>query len=50
MSCGAQLLARDCGKEQVLDASKHYLLALSYFPHEKCYSLRKLSLVSLQLE
>jgi spatacsin len=55
MSCGAQLLARDCGKEQLLDASKHYLLALSYFLHEKCYSLamdclRKLSLVLLQLE
>jgi spatacsin len=55
LSCGAQLLVGTPDVEQLQLASKHYLLALAYFLHEKCYSLsmqclRKLSLVSLQLE
>jgi spatacsin len=42
-------------KGALTSASHHYLLALSYFLHEKCFSLaleclRKLSLISLQLD
>ena len=42
-------------KNMLQDSSRHFLLALAYFLHEKCYSLsmeclKKLSLISLQLE
>jgi spatacsin len=43
------------GRGELDSASRHYLLALSFFLHEKCYSLAmecltKLSLIGLQLE
>lgn len=55
MECGTRLLEGNPDKPQLQEASRHFLLALSYFLHEKCYSLsmeclKKLSLISLQLE
>lgn len=55
MECGARCLSGVPDKSQLQEASRHYLLALAYFLHEKCYSLsmeclKKLSLISLQLE
>lgn len=55
MECGSRLLAGAPDQASLKDASKHFLLALAYFLHEKCYSLsmeclKKLSLISLQLE
>ena len=55
MECGSRLLQGNPDKTQLQEASRHYLLALAYFLHEKCYSLsmeclKKLSLISLQLE
>lgn len=55
MECGSRLLQGVPDKSQLQEASRHYLLALAYFLHEKCYSLsmeclKKLSLISLQLE
>jgi hypothetical protein len=49
--CGLRLL----GRGELESASRRYLLALSLFLHEKCYSLAmecltKLSLIGLQLE
>jgi spatacsin len=55
MEAGVRLLADDADKNKLQEASRHLLLALAYFLHEKCYSLameclKKLSLISLQLE
>lgn len=55
MECGNRILQKNSDKPQIQEASQHYLLALAYFLHEKCYSLameclKKLSLISLQLE
>jgi spatacsin len=55
MECGSRLLVGTPDKTKLQEASRHYLLALAYFLHEKCYSLsmeclKKLSLISLQLE
>ena len=53
--CGLRLLAEAPEKSKLQEASRHFLLALAYFLHEKCYSLsmeclKRLSLISLQLE
>ncbi|OHT04885.1 hypothetical protein TRFO_27566 [Tritrichomonas foetus] len=55
MERGSRFLEGTPDKQQLQEASRHYLLALAYFLHEKCYSLsmeclKKLSLISLQLE
>lgn len=55
MQCGLALLVGTPDKLKLHDASRHFLLALAYFLHEKCYSLsmeclKKLSLISLQME
>ncbi|EAX91368.1 hypothetical protein TVAG_311190 [Trichomonas vaginalis G3] len=55
MECGLRLLRGSPDKNKLQEASSHFLLALAYFLHEKCYSLsmeclKKLSLISLQLE
>lgn len=55
MECGMRLLRNNPDKNKLQEASSHFLLALAYFLHEKCYSLsmeclKKLSLISLQLE
>jgi spatacsin len=55
MEAGVRLLADEADKMKLQDSSRHLLLALAYFLHEKCYSLameclKKLSLISLQLE
>ena len=55
MECGTQLLAGTPDAAKLQEASKHLLLALAYFLHEKSYSLaleslKKLSLISLQQE
>jgi spatacsin len=52
--CGYRRLEGSPEKSALKSATQHYLLALSYFLHEKCYSLsmeclRKLSLISLQI-
>ena len=52
LECGDMLLTGTPSASDIQEASKHYLLALSYFLHEKCYSLsmrilKKLSLISL---
>jgi spatacsin len=53
--CGNRLLAQNPDRSVLQEASTHFLLALSYFLHEKCYSLsmeclKTLSLISLQIE
>jgi spatacsin len=56
LECAHRLLLTSVSDKSVLqEASRHYLLALAYFLHEKCYCLsmeclKKLSLISLQLE
>jgi len=55
MDCGNRDLQGNPDKPHLQEASRHFLLALAYFLHEKCYSLsmeclKKLSLISLQLE
>lgn len=55
MERGNKLLDDEHDKMKLQDASRHFLLALAYFLHEKCYSLsmeclKKLSLISLQIE
>ncbi|OHS97504.1 hypothetical protein TRFO_36296 [Tritrichomonas foetus] len=55
MESGHRLLVGNPDKQTLQESSRHYLLALAYFLHEKCYSLsmeclKKLSLISLQLE
>ena len=55
MECGTRLLSGTPSRDTLQEASKHFLLALAYFLHEKCYSLsmeclKKLSLISLQYE
>ncbi|OHT13681.1 hypothetical protein TRFO_16115 [Tritrichomonas foetus] len=55
MERGNKLLEGNPDKLKLQDASRHFLLALAYFLHEKCYSLsmeclKKLSLISLQIE
>jgi len=55
MEYGNRLLEGIPDKKKIQEASKHFLLALAYFLHEKCYSLsmeclKKLSLLSLPLE
>ena len=55
MERGNKLLEGNPDKLKLQDSSRHFLLALAYFLHEKCYSLsmeclKKLSLISLQIE
>lgn len=52
---GEKLLRNSKDGNELQEASRHILLALAYFLHEKCYALsmeclKKLSLISLQLE
>jgi spatacsin len=53
--CGHRKLTTSREKSVLKSASQHYLHALSYFLHEKCFSLaleslRKLSLIALQID
>jgi spatacsin len=55
MEHAGRFLKATPSRPELEEASKHYLLALAYFLHEKCFSLameclKKLSLLSLQLE
>ena len=55
MEYGNRMLSNINDKHGLQEASKHFLLALAYFLHEKCYSLsmeclKKLSLISLQMD
>jgi spatacsin len=50
-----RLLANDFSAKTLNESSKHLLIAVAYFLHEKCYGLsleclKKLSLISLQLQ
>jgi spatacsin len=55
MECGNRIMAAKGNGDWLQKASRHFLFAVSYFLHEKCYNLamqclKKLSLISMQLE